>query len=170
MDNFYTHSFQKLRKLKQTIVEQRQVFEEARHELESAKSRFNSLESYLHAEIELSKDPELRAALDEILNEPNYLLTIEYMSASQYPEQVKGFNKTQLLVRLLLDENNEGRGVTPKGLYLLAQKFDEGKEISLAYSNNILSRFNQLGRVEQIDGKYWLTNVGREWWKNKTEK
>jgi hypothetical protein len=163
MDEFFTVNFQRLRELKRDVSFQRQYFEEARDALESAKDRFKHLESFLNAEIELSQDPELRAALDEILNEPNYRIMTRLVTAKDYPEEVRGLNKTQLLIRLLSDENNGRRGVSPKGLHILAQHFDEGKDITLPYVNNILSRFHKLGRVEQIEDKYWLTEAGRDW-------
>ena len=164
MDQFYRVNFARLKKLKFEVSHFKQEFDEAKANLESALNRLNYLEKYLREEVLRSQDPEAVAELEEILKEPNYRLEVRMMGLDEIAPKIKGFNKTHAIVCLWRKENFENRGVTPKGLYLLAQKSEYGKDINLAYTNNVLSRFRKIGRAEQRDGKYWLTESGKKYW------
>ncbi|MBK7934703.1 MAG: hypothetical protein IPK01_14780 [Acidobacteria bacterium] len=71
------------------------------------------------------------------------------------------FNKTRFLVGLWAQENADGRGVNARSLMSLAAQHEEGKQISIPYVHNTISRFKHAGRAEQREDQfYYLTAAG----------
>lgn len=168
----YTELFERLSTLLSDLTHANQDLEEVQEKVDNISQRRQYLQAYLRAEINSEEDAtyriELTEELDEILNAPQYRLTIR-----TYPDpkiRAERANKTQMLFGVLMEEKalKGNNGLTPKEVFEVCQTRSNGKDITLQYVNNILSRFKAMGRLVQFGGKYHVTQSGEEYWNRVT--